>query len=92
MSTDYHCGILSSREKSLILGVCLMVSAELPPGLRQQINRGVAILKRGGIVAFPTDTVYGLGASASIPEAVARVYAVKGRPRNMPLPLLLARW
>jgi L-threonylcarbamoyladenylate synthase len=69
-----------------------MVSAELPPGLRQQINRGVAILKRGGIVAFPTDTVYGLGASASIPEAVARVYAVKGRPRNMPLPLLLARW
>ena len=68
-----------------------MVSAEFPPALRQQIDRGVAILKRGGIVAFPTDTVYGLGASASIPEAVARVYAVKGRPRNMPLPLLLAR-
>jgi tRNA threonylcarbamoyl adenosine modification protein (Sua5/YciO/YrdC/YwlC family) len=68
-----------------------MVSAELPPALRQQINKGVSILKSGGIVAFPTDTVYGLGASADIPEAVARVYMVKGRPRNMPMPLLLAR-
>jgi L-threonylcarbamoyladenylate synthase len=68
-----------------------MVSAELPPGLRRQISQGVSILKSGGIVAFPTDTVYGLGASADIPEAVARVYEVKGRPRNMPMPLLLAR-
>jgi L-threonylcarbamoyladenylate synthase len=91
MSPDYHCGILSSRENSLILGWCWMVSAELPPALRRQIDRGVAILKRGGIVAFPTDTVYGLGASAVIPEAVARVYAVKARPCNMPMPLLLAR-
>ena len=68
-----------------------MVSAELPPALRRQIEKGVFILKSGGIVAFPTDTVYGLGASVSIPEAVARVYAVKARPRNIPLPLLLAR-
>ena len=68
-----------------------MVSAELPPALRQQIEKGVFILKSGGIVAFPTDTVYGLGASAGIPEAVARVYLAKGRPRNMPMPLLLAR-
>ena len=68
-----------------------MVSAELPPTLKQQIKKGVAILKSGGMVAFPTDTVYGLGASANVPEAVARVYEVKGRPRNMPMPLLLAR-
>jgi L-threonylcarbamoyladenylate synthase len=79
------------KGKSLILGWCRMVSAELPPALRQQINKGVSILKSGGIVAFPTDTVYGLGASADIPGAVARVYMVKGRPRNMPMPLLLAR-
>ncbi len=75
----------------MILGWCDMVSAELPPALRRQIEKGVFILKSGGIVAFPTDTVYGLGASVSIPEAVARVYAVKARPRNIPLPLLLAR-
>ncbi len=68
-----------------------MVSVKLSPALRKQIEKGVFILKSGGMVAFPTDTVYGLGASAGIPEAVARVYAVKGRPRNMPLPLLLAR-
>ena len=67
------------------------MSVELPPGAKGQIESGVSVLKRGGIVAFPTDTVYGLGASASIPRAVARVYEVKGRPTNLPLPLLLAR-
>ncbi len=58
--------------------------------IQQQIERGIAILKQGGIVAYPTDTVYGLGACASLPQAVERVYKVKERPRNMPLPLLLA--
>jgi L-threonylcarbamoyladenylate synthase len=75
----------------LIPGWWSMVSAEFPPALRQQISKGVFILKQGGIVAFPTDTVYGLGASAAIPEAVARVYVAKGRPSSMPMPLLLAR-
>ena len=51
---------------------------------------GISILKQGGIVAFPTDTVYGLGACANIPQAVKRVYQVKERPQNMALPLLLA--
>ena len=58
--------------------------------IQQQIETGISILRQGGIVAFPTDTVYGLGACASLPEAVARVYQVKERPLNMPLPLLLA--
>ncbi|MDP3880181.1 MAG: L-threonylcarbamoyladenylate synthase [Dehalococcoidales bacterium] len=58
--------------------------------IRQQTDQGIAILKQGGIVAYPTDTVYGLGASAAIPRAVERIYEVKERPRNMPLPLLLA--
>ncbi len=60
------------------------------PDMRQQIERGISILRQGGIVAYPTDTVYGLGASASLPRAVERVYEVKERPRNLPLPLLLA--
>jgi len=42
-------------------------------------------LNAGQLVAFPTETVYGLGALASDPEAVARVYALKGRPRGHPL-------
>ena len=55
-----------------------------------QIERGISILKQGGLVAFPTDTVYGLGACADSQQAVARGYQVKERPRNMALPLLLA--
>lgn len=42
-------------------------------------------LRAGGLVAFPTETVYGLGADATNPEAIARVFASKGRPSNNPL-------
>jgi len=58
----------------------------------------VAILQRGGLVAFPTETVYGLGADASNPMAVARIYEVKGRPASHPVIVhigdvgQLARW
>lgn len=58
--------------------------------VRKRIEKAIAILSRGGLVAFPTDTVYGLGAGMNIPEAIERVYRVKKRPRNMALPLLLA--
>ena len=64
--------------------------AKLPVDIQEQIERGVSILKQGGLVAFPTDTVYGLGACANLYRAVERVYQVKGRPQNMALPLLLA--
>jgi len=64
--------------------------AKLSLDIRQQVDKGVSILKQGGIVAFPTDTVYGLGACANLHRAVERVYQVKERPRNMALPLLLA--
>jgi len=62
----------------------------LPLNVQEQINKGVSILRAGGIAAYPTDTVYGLGASASLPRAVERIYEVKERPLNMPLPLLLS--
>ena len=63
---------------------------KLPSDIQKQVEEGISILKRGGIVAFPTDTVYGLGACASNEQAVERVYELKERPRNMALPLLLA--
>ena len=63
---------------------------KLSSSIRQQVEQAISILKQGGIVAFPTDTVYGLGACISITQAVERVYQVKGRPRSMALPLLLA--
>jgi L-threonylcarbamoyladenylate synthase len=62
------------------------------------IREAVAILKRGGLVAFPTETVYGLGADASNAAAVARLYRVKGRPPDHPVIVHiadaahLARW
>lgn len=43
------------------------------------------MLRAGGLVAFPTETVYGLGADASSPSAMARLYAVKGRPADHPV-------
>jgi len=61
-----------------------------PVDIQEQIERGISVLRQGGLVAFPTDTVYGLGACVSLRQAVERVYRVKGRPRNMALPLLLA--
>ncbi len=42
-------------------------------------------LRAGALIAFPTETVYGLGADATNAEAVARIYQVKGRPENHPL-------
>jgi len=54
------------------------------------IADAVAVLRRGGLVAFPTETVYGLGADASNPAAVAKVFAAKGRPADHPLIVHLA--
>jgi len=49
------------------------------------IRRSAEILRRGGLVAFPTETVYGLGADASSAEAMKRLYRVKGRPADHPV-------
>ncbi|MEO6353303.1 MAG: L-threonylcarbamoyladenylate synthase [Oxalobacteraceae bacterium] len=54
------------------------------------IHQAVAILEAGGLVAFPTETVYGLGADAENPAAVASIYAAKGRPANHPVIVHLA--
>jgi L-threonylcarbamoyladenylate synthase len=50
-----------------------------------QITLGARVLKEGGTVVFPTETVYGLGASALDPLAVAKIYEIKGRPLDHPL-------
>ena len=51
----------------------------------QKIAQAAAILRRGGLVAFPTETVYGLGANAFDAQAVQRIFAAKGRPSHDPL-------
>jgi L-threonylcarbamoyladenylate synthase len=64
----------------------------------EPVARAVQVLRRGGLVAFPTETVYGLGADAANDAAVAQIYRVKGRPADHPLIVhigdaaLLDRW
>jgi L-threonylcarbamoyladenylate synthase len=53
------------------------------------LDRAVELLRRGGLVAFPTDTVYGVGAHAFLAGAVAQLYRVKERPAHLAIPLLL---
>ncbi len=69
MSTGYYDGVSWS-------------SRRVP---ESEILRAAEILDQGGLVAFPTETVYGLGADAHDPAAVARVFAAKGRPADHPL-------
>ena len=56
-----------------------------------EIDHAARLLRAGRLVAFPTETVYGLGANALDAEAIARIYAVKGRPRTSPLIVHVAR-
>lgn len=68
------------------------------PTNNEMINIAAQALRRGQVVAFPTETVYGLGADASNPDAVAAIFAIKGRPANHPVIVhlasvdLLAEW
>jgi L-threonylcarbamoyladenylate synthase len=55
-----------------------------------EIQHAAAVLKSGGVVAFPTETVYGLGADAANPAAIAKIYALKGRPSTHPVIVHLA--
>jgi L-threonylcarbamoyladenylate synthase len=53
--------------------------------MNNEITAAAKALANGNLVAFPTETVYGLGADATDPEAVAKIYSTKGRPANHPL-------
>ena len=55
----------------------------MPPDV--DIQKAAQILRSGGLVVFPTETVYGLGANARDPEAIGKIYALKGRPATSPL-------
>ncbi|MBP0116960.1 MAG: Sua5/YciO/YrdC/YwlC family protein, partial [Candidatus Nitrotoga sp.] len=55
------------------------------------IQAAAALLKAGGTVAFPTETVYGLGADASNPSAVRSIFQIKGRPDYHPLIIHIAQ-
>lgn len=59
-----------------------------PP--EDQIEKAIAVLKNGGIVIFPTDTVYGIGCRFDIQAAVNRIYQIKGTAKSQPFPILVS--
>ena len=56
----------------------------------RHLRQAAAALADGAVVAVPTDTVYGLAVDPAQPEAVERLFALKGRPADVPLPILVA--
>jgi len=71
------------------LSGCQRKAKVLPAG-EASVARAVEVLKAGGLVAFPTDTVYGVAALPWDVAAVARLYEAKQRPPDRPIPLLLS--
>ena len=58
---------------------------------RKNINEAVECLASGGVVSFPTDTVYGLGVVYDQKEALERLKQSKGRPENKPIPMMISK-
>lgn len=63
--------------------------APILPFTSKAIERAVAALKRGEVVAFATETVFGLGVDVFNPAAIEKIYEVKGRPAHLPLQILV---
>jgi L-threonylcarbamoyladenylate synthase len=59
--------------------------------MRTRIKRAAEIIKKGGVVIFPTETVYGIGADAFNDAAVKKIFRIKGRPENNPLTVHISK-
>ena len=57
-----------------------------------EINNAANVVSKGGIIVYPTDTLYGLGADIFNEESILRIYDIKGRPNAMALPVLVSSW
>ena len=69
------------------------ITANIKEGIDQEIiTEAGGILKDGGLVAFPTETVYGLGGNALDEQAAEKIYAAKGRPSDNPLIVHIAEY
>lgn len=66
-----------------------MQHSRFPPQISDKINEAVIALLNGGVIAYPTDTLYGLGANPNLEDAVEKLLKIKGRSNSKGLPLLL---
>ncbi len=87
---EQHRPELTGAESAVVPGILdatRWILARTWPGVSEaaDVDRAARVLRQGGVVAFPTETVYGLGADARNPRAVARVFEIKARPRFDPL-------
>ena len=57
--------------------------------LQEEINKAGEVLKRGGVILYPTDTVWGLGCDAGNPQAIEKIHAIKKRAENKAMIVLL---
>jgi L-threonylcarbamoyladenylate synthase len=92
---ERHRAQLTGAESAVVPGILdaarwILARAHAGPSAPSDVARAAEVIRRGGLVAFPTETVYGLGADALNPSAVARVFECKGRPRFDPLIVHLA--
>jgi L-threonylcarbamoyladenylate synthase len=69
----------------------MRIKTKVFPASEETIGIAARILAEGGLVAFPTDTVYGVGAHAFQPDAVERIYVAKTRPQDKAIPILLSQ-
>lgn len=74
------------------LGVSTVYDCNDPDGREAGLAAAASAVRSGGLVVLPTDTVYGVGADAFDPSAVAALLAAKGRGRDMPVPVLVGSW
>jgi L-threonylcarbamoyladenylate synthase len=87
-SESHYSSLITHHKKRLIRTQIFKVDPRRPT--IEAVHRTVRALENGGVVVFPTDTVYGVAASVFRPQAVARIYRLKGRSYKKPLPLLVA--
>lgn len=66
-----------------------VIQTDLTKDYSDVIREAVAVLRAGGVIVYPTDTLYGLGANALDAEAVEKVFVIKRRSRSKPLPILV---
>jgi L-threonylcarbamoyladenylate synthase len=71
--------------------MCKIIKIDANDPDPKKIREAAKIIKAGGIVAFPTETVYGIGAGIFNKEAINKIYKIKGRSRKKPLQILLDR-
>lgn len=76
-----------SKIPSLIRNVS---EESLLPSTIKEIESAAAIIRLGGVVIFPTDTVYGIGASSDSKKSIERIYQIKGTPKSQAFPLLIS--